>query len=103
MMITFIKKIISLYIISKHSANILKFALASLYFDAAEVKNFSKFDKEIFINWQKYLASTSDFPLCIFSYSLWYNRNILINDKTVYISSFSMLNSLPIEKALTIS
>ena len=96
-------KLFRCYYLANISANILNFALSSLYFDAVVVKNFSKFDKEIFINWQKYLASTSDFPLCILSNFLWYNRNILINNKIVYHSSFSMLNLLPAENALTIS
>ena len=80
-------KIILLYLISKHFGKNFNFH-SSLSFNATIVKNFPKFYKEILINWQNYFTSTSDRPSCILHSFLWYNKNILINNKTVYIANF---------------
>ena len=83
-----LRKVIPSYLISKHFDKKFNFH-SILSFDATIAQNFSKIYKGIFFNWHKYLTSTSDRPSCILSYFYLYcNKNILINNKTVYIASF---------------
>ena len=51
-----------------------------------------EFYKQIFFNWSIYFVSNSEVPSCIQSNFLWYNKHILIDNKPVYLSSFSDKN-----------
>ena len=50
--------------------------------------SFPGFYKQIFINWSNYFVSNSEVVSCIQFNFLWYNKHVLIDNKTVYISSF---------------
>ena len=69
------------------SGKLFRCTYSSLFFDVTIVESFPKFYKEIFINWQSCLTSTSDLPTCILSNFLWFNKKKLINNKTVYINA----------------
>ena len=65
---------------------------SNLSFNLALVDSFPEFYKEIFINWSNYFVSNSEVPSCIQSNFLWYNKHILVDNKPVYLSSFSDKN-----------
>ena len=54
-----------------------------------KLKNFSNYYKTIFKNWCLHLTSTSALPSAIASQALWYNKNIKINNKIIYLTEFS--------------
>ena len=53
------------------------------------VDSFLEFYKQTFINLSNYFFSNSEVPSSIQSNFVWYNRHILIDNKPVYLSSFS--------------
>ena len=65
---------------------------SNLSFNLALVGSFPEFCKQIFINWSNYFVSNFEVPSCIQSNFLWYNKYTLIDNKPVYISSFSDKN-----------
>ena len=65
---------------------------SNLSFNLALVDSFPEFYKQIFINWSNYFVSNSEVPPCIQSNFLWYNKYIIIDNKPVYLSSFSDKN-----------
>ena len=56
------------------------------------VDSFPEFYKQTFINLSNYFFSNSEVPSCIQSNFVWYNRHTLIDNKPVYLSSFSDKN-----------
>ena len=84
-------KIIPLYLINKYSGKNFHFH-SNLSFNLALVDSSPEFYKQIFINWGSYFVSNSEVPSCIqFNFSL-NNKHILIDNKPVYLSSFSDKN-----------
>ena len=81
-------KIIPLYLINKYFGKNFYFH-SSLSFNLHLIDSFPDFYKQIFINWSNSLVSNSYVSSCIQSNYLWYNKYILIDNKPVYLSSFS--------------
>ena len=52
-------------------------------------KNFPNYYKTIFKNWCLHLISTPALPSQIASQALWYNKNIKIDNKSIYLAEFS--------------
>ena len=76
------------YIINKCFGKNFHFR-SNLSFNLVLVDNFPEFYKQVFINWSNYFVSNFKVPSCIQSNVLWYNKHILIDNKPVYLSSFS--------------
>ena len=56
------------------------------------LKNVPNFYKEIVANWAKYFSCSPYLPSAILSQFLWFNSNIKIDDKSIFISGFASKN-----------
>ena len=84
-------KVIPLYFINKYFVKNFHFHW-NLCFNLSLVDSFDVFYKQIFIKQSNYFVSNFEVPSFIQSNSLWYNNHILIDNKPVYLSSFSDKN-----------
>ena len=65
---------------------------SSLDFDDSKILTFPSFYKQLFRNWRKYLSSSVNIPSSILSQPIWYNKNIKINSKPIYVEEFAKQN-----------
>ena len=65
---------------------------SNLDFDDSKILTFASFYKQLFRNWRKYLSSSVNIPSSILSQPIWYNKNIKINSKPIYVEEFAKQN-----------
>ena len=61
-------------------------------FDDSKILTFPSFYKQLFRNWCKYLSYSVNIPSSILSQPIWYNKNIKINSKPIYVEEFAKQN-----------
>ena len=81
-------KVIPLHLIKTNLGINFKFHL-NLDILVQKLTNFPNYYKTIFKNWCLYLTSTPALPSTIASQALWYNKNIKIDNKSIYLAEFS--------------
>ena len=59
--------------------------LSNLDFEDSKILIFPSFYKQLFRNWCKYLSSFFNNPSSVLSQPIWYNKNIKINSKPIYV------------------
>ena len=62
---------------------------SNLDFDDSKILTFPSFYKQLFRNWRKYLSYSVNIPSSILSQPIWYNKNIKINSKPIYVEEFA--------------
>ena len=65
---------------------------SNLDFDDSKILTFASFYKQLFRNWRKYLSSSVNISSSILSQPIWYNKNIKINSKPIYVEEFAKQN-----------
>ena len=75
---------------------------SNLDFDDSKILTFPSFYKQLFGNWRKYLSSSVNIPSFVLSQPNWYNRNIKINSKPIYIEEFTKQNIIFLYDILTL-
>ena len=65
---------------------------SNLDFDNSKILTFPSFYKQLFRNWHKYLSCSVNIPSSILSQPIWYNKNIKINSKPIYVEEFAKQN-----------
>ena len=81
-------KVIPLHLIKTNLGINFKFH-SNLDISVQKLKNFPNYYKTIFKNWCLHLTSTPALPSAIASQALWYNKNIKIDNKSIYLAEFS--------------
>ena len=66
--------------------------LSNLDFEDSKILIFPSFYKQLFRNWCKYLSSFFNNPSSVLSQPIWYNKNIKINSKPIYVEEFAKQN-----------
>ena len=84
-------KVIPSHLINKYLGKDFKFH-SNLSFKKSSLNYFPCFYREIFAKWSNSLSSTANFASAISSQYLWYNSNIKIDHKPVYLKEFSEKN-----------
>ena len=62
---------------------------SNLDFEDSKILTFSSFYKQLFRDWRKHLSYSLNIPSSILSQPIWYNRNIEINSKPIYVEEFA--------------
>ena len=90
MLCSWIKKLYC-YIVTFNKSNVgINFKFHSnLDISIQKLKNFPNYYKAIFKNWCLHLTSIPALPSAIVSQALWYNKNIKIDNKSIYLAEFS--------------
>ena len=81
-------KVIPLHLIKTNLEINFKFH-SNLDISVQKLKNFPNYCKTIFKNWCLHLTSTLALPSAISSQVLWYNKNIKIDNRSIYLAQFS--------------
>ena len=81
-------KLIPLHLIKSTFGINFKFH-SNLDFDDSKILTFPSFYKQLFHNCRKYLSCLINVPSSILSQPIWYNKNIKINCKPIYVEEFA--------------
>ena len=81
-------KVIPLHLIKTNLGINFKFH-SNLDISVQKLKIFPNYCKTIFKNWCLHLTSTPALPSAISSQVLWYNKNIKIDNRSIYLAQFS--------------
>ena len=65
---------------------------SNLSYDTKLLTSFLVFYKNIFCYWSQHFTVSPELPSCILSSSLWYNKDTLITNKSIYFKHFSNNN-----------
>ena len=65
---------------------------SQLKIDKFALKKFPSYYQEIFVRWAKSFNSTVTVPSTIVSQCLWYNKEIQVDNKSIYVSKISEKN-----------
>ena len=65
---------------------------SNLDFDDSKILTFPSFYKQLFRNWRKYLSPPVNIPSSILPQLIWYNKNIKINIKPIYVKELAKQN-----------
>ena len=84
-------QLIPLHLINSAFGISFKFHL-NLDFNNSKILTFPSFYKQLFRNWSKYLLSFVNIPCSILSQPIWYNKNIKIGSKPIYVEEFVKQN-----------
>ena len=84
-------KLITLHLIKSTFGLNFKFH-SNLDFDDSKILTFPSFYKQLLRNWRKYLSCSVNIPSSILSQRIWYNKNIKMNSKPIYVEEFAKKN-----------